>query len=150
MTARCCVLPVAFLLAAGGLGANDDQKDDQDKLQGEWAVTSMELRGKVMGEEQRKDWRLVVKGDEWLQSSKADGSKSLKMTFTVDPAKRPKEIDFRVTNPEGQQETLKGIYKFDGDTLTVCKRNVDNADRPTEFKAGDSTLLAVFQQAGKK
>jgi uncharacterized protein (TIGR03067 family) len=150
MLARCCVLLPAFLLIASGLGAKDDTKDDKDKLQGEWTVASMELRGKLMSEEQRKDWRLVVKGDEWLQSSKSDNRQMLKMTFTVDPAKTPREIDFKWTEPGGKEWTLKGIYKLDGDTLTVCKRNEDNEDRPTEFKAGDSTLLAVFKRVAKK
>ena len=81
MIARSCVLLAAFLLIASGLGAKDDKKDDKDKLQGEWTVASMELRGKIMSEEQRKDWRLVVKGDEWLQTSKSDNRQELKMTF---------------------------------------------------------------------
>ena len=46
--------------------------------------------------------------------------------------------------------TLRGINKLDGDTLTLCKRNEDGEDRPKEFKAGDTTLLAVFKRAGKK
>src|SRR5476649_497681 len=103
MIARCCVLLAAFLLIASGLDANDDKKDDKDKLQGDWTVASMELRGKVMSEEQRKDWRLVVKGDEWLQTSKSDKRMELKMTFKVDPAKTPKEIDFKWTEPGGKE-----------------------------------------------
>jgi uncharacterized protein (TIGR03067 family) len=143
MIARCWVLLAAFLLLASG-------KDDMDKLQGEWTVASMDLGGKAMGEEQRKDWRLVVTGDEWLQKSNRDNLKTLKMTFQVDPAKNPKEIDFKWTEPGGKEWTLKGIYQLDGDTLTVCKRNQDNEDRPKEFQAGATTLLAVYKRAEKK
>jgi uncharacterized protein (TIGR03067 family) len=150
MNARCCVVVAAFLIVSGALGAEDSKKNDADKVQGEWTVASMELRGKVIEEEQRKDWQLIVKDDEWLQRSKKDNNTNLKMTFKVDPAKNPKEIDFRFTNPEGKEETLKGIYKLDGNTLTVCKRTVDNEDRPKEFKAGNSTLLAVYKRAAKK
>jgi uncharacterized protein (TIGR03067 family) len=147
MSARFCILLTASLWVAGSLGAKDDQKNDKDKLQGDWTVASMELRGKMMGEEERKHWKLVVKGDEWRQTFKGD---ELKMTFKVDPSKSPKEIDFQFTTPEGKEWTLKGIYKLDGDTLTVCKRNENNEDRPKELKAGDSTLLAVFKRAEKK
>jgi uncharacterized protein (TIGR03067 family) len=150
MNPRYCVLAVAFLLVSTGLGAGDDKKSDTDKLQGEWTVVSMELRGRVMGEEQRKDSQLIVNGNEWLLRSKKDNKMYLKFSFTVDQAKSPKEVDFKIINPKGKEENLKGIYKLDGDTLTLCKRNIDNEDRPKEFKAGDSTLLAVFKRAAKK
>lgn len=146
-------LTLGLLLTLFGVGSAADPvpdtpaKDGKDKLQGEWAVTSMELRGKELSAEERKQWKLVVKDNEWQQTFKGDG---LKMTFKVDSSKSPKEIDFQYTTPEGKEWTLQGIYKLDGNTLTVCKRTEDGEDRPKEFKAGDTTLLVVFERAGKK
>src|SRR4051812_36128806 len=99
MRARYCMFLAIALLVGGSSSAEDGKKVDKDRLDGEWTLASMELRGKVMGEEQRKDWKLVVKDNGWLQSSKSDPGKEMKMTFKTDPSKSPKQIDFKWEGP---------------------------------------------------
>ena len=50
--------------------------------------------------------------------------------------------------PDGEShagETQLGIYKLEGDTLTVC---VDNRERPTQFEdgAGRNGLLLILKR----
>ena len=155
MIARGCVPFVALLLVAADQPAKDAAKEDRDKLQGEWVMVSVELPPKVRkpDEEQIKRSGLVVKDDTWQMIT--NGKEASKMPFTIDPTKDPKEIDFKVKIGEGvkvkggNEFTLKGIYKLDGDTLTLCRTVLGTDDRPKEFKAGE-VLLAVYKRKEKK
>lgn len=155
MIARGCVPFVALLLVAADPPAKDGAKGDRDKLQGEWVLVSMDLppRVKKLGEEKIKRSGLVVKDDKWQMIT--DGRPAAKVPFTIDPTKDPKEIDFKVTIGPGvkikggNEFTLKGIYKLDGDTLTLCRTVLGTDDRPKEFKAGE-VLYAVYKRKGKE
>ncbi|HVL11620.1 MAG TPA: TIGR03067 domain-containing protein, partial [Gemmata sp.] len=68
-------------------------------------------------------------------------------TYKLDPAADPKEIDAIRT---ADDQVSRGIYRLDGDTLTVCLG--DGApNRPREFRTGKDTgpvLLATFRRQG--
>ena len=64
-------------------------------------------------------------------------------TFKLNETKKPKEIDLTVTE-DGKTEAHLGIYKLDGDTLTICKSHPPQ-DRPTEFASKEGEKWpAVF------
>jgi uncharacterized protein (TIGR03067 family) len=138
MIARSVVMISAILLLAGGVSAGGNQKDDKDVLQGAWAIVSQEVSGIKATEDAVKLRKpLVVKGDTWTRPS------GEQLTFKIDPAKNPKELD---VIQSGTGATWRGIYKIEGDTLTVCRSQGANLDRPKEFKGGKGVALMVYKR----
>jgi uncharacterized protein (TIGR03067 family) len=66
--------------------------------------------------------------------------------YKLDETKKPKEMT--VTH---DGKTMLGIYKLEGDKLTVCIANEDDNTRPTEFvsKDGTQTMLIVMKREKK-
>jgi RNA polymerase sigma-70 factor (ECF subfamily) len=108
---------------------------DEEKILGTWALVSGEEGGEKAPEEAINKWKLIFAADGKLTSKR--GEKGQELTYTLDPAKKPKE--FSCTNDKGQ--TMLGIYKLDGDTLTVCYDR--GGDRPTEFASEKDTRVVL-------
>jgi uncharacterized protein (TIGR03067 family) len=70
-------------------------------------------------------------------------------TFTCDPKKDPAEIDLTREAPLGVP--LPGIYKLDGDTLTVCV-STGRRQRPTSFDPteGPGVMRTVYKRVTAK
>jgi uncharacterized protein (TIGR03067 family) len=143
---------VVVFVMAGGIGLlstavaqkEGADKNDLEKFQGKWATASITVDGKK--EDEIKDRFLVIKGEKatFLYEDKERGTGSI----TLDPGQSPARLDFKYEDGPAKGKTLKGIYKFDGDTLTLCYGGFGN-DRPTEFasKAGSGTILIVQKRA---
>jgi uncharacterized protein (TIGR03067 family) len=71
-------------------------------------------------------------------------------TFTVDPSKKPAEMDIKGVEGPNKGKTIKAIYKLDGDTVTICY-GLGGGDRPTKFETKDGTMqfLAVYKREKK-
>jgi uncharacterized protein (TIGR03067 family) len=65
--------------------------------------------------------------------------RSLIYPFSTDPAKRPMELD--ATTPFNQQLGFTGIYKIDGDTLTICWNA--GVHRPQAFESSPGNGFTV-------
>ncbi len=123
---------MAFVLVVGLLLAADDPEQDgvkreMVKFQGTWQFVSVEVDGTktpYMG------FTVVVKGDQWTV---CEGDRcAAKVTLELDPTKKPKTIDLVYVDVE-KKGRIRGIYSLEGDRLTVCYRNSEKGDRPTEF-----------------
>ena len=67
--------------------------------------------------------------------------------YRIDPAKTPKEIDMELTPAGDLDISFRGIYKFDGDTLTLCEV-ADGSGRAKEFKTlpGRPSRLIILKR----
>jgi uncharacterized protein (TIGR03067 family) len=62
----------------------------------------------------------------------------------VDAAKGT--IDFTPDDGPAKGKTLPGIFKIEGDKLTICFTSAGNA-RPKDFKSGDrNVVLATYER----
>jgi uncharacterized protein (TIGR03067 family) len=115
-THLCIVLSVAVIF--GVAHAGDDSAKESAKLAGTWEPTAAEDYGQKLPEEQVKNLRLVLTGDEFTTS---DGDTTvMKGNFKIDPVKKPKRIDLKSTSGRHKGKTLEGIYELDGDSLKIC------------------------------
>ena len=137
----------SLVLADKPAVANKDKAPkDEEKILGTWALVSFEEGGEKAPAEAIKEAKVTFAADGKMTVKQ--GEKEQEFTYQLDPAKKPKE--FSIT--DDKDRTALGIYKLDGDTLTVCfARPVPGADRPTEFASKEDTpiVLEVFKREKK-
>jgi uncharacterized protein (TIGR03067 family) len=132
---------VVLLIGAGHAGQGADKKDkDEEKILGAWTIVSQEKGGEKVAEEKFKDVKVLFHADGKL--TVMEGGKQLELTFKLDPAKKPKEIDV-TAKKDGQDEVHKGIYVLDKNTLKICISRAPDA-RPTEFASQAGTTVDLF------
>ncbi len=136
-------LTAVFTLAAG----DAEVKKDEDRLQGTWKVTSIENDGNKVDPKEFANWKLVIAGDKMTALDSNDVMDE--HTFKLDAAAKPAAIDLTLLTGESKGKTMQGIYRIEGDTLTVCVAEPGKKDRPREFRSepGKSHMLLVFQRA---
>lgn len=132
------------------LGGDDPAKGDKDKvlaaLQGRWTMVSVVLNGEAVPAEFVETGKLVVEKDVYRVSL---GEQATAATIVLDPSKSPATVDFTYTEGPQKGETLKGIYRLDGDTLEICRGLRPDDGRPSKFAApADSgAIFAVWKRA---
>jgi uncharacterized protein (TIGR03067 family) len=145
-----CVLALA-LLAVGGTLLGGDAKEagenDLKKLQGTWQFVSHEVTGKPTPPEQLKKMKITFSGDNW--SVREDGNVIQQGMQTLDPTKKPAQVDMSVTEGEDKGSTMVGIYELKGDIFKVCF-DLQGKERPTSFTPKAGQLAAVIQREKKK
>jgi uncharacterized protein (TIGR03067 family) len=145
-----------FAFAGAATRAADPAADEVKKLQGDWQVVEVEIKGKKAAKDDAevKNMRFVIKDDGITLPSPAGDGKDRKKTFKLDPTKSPKEIDITSLDGQEKDQTAACIYKLDKDRLTICIPyfTKDPTIRPKEFKAGadDGIMLLTLERMKAK
>jgi uncharacterized protein (TIGR03067 family) len=143
MRIRSSVSAVALALLVGSAAAlGQDAKKGAPELQGTWKIVSHVTNREGNADVPANLPRWVIKGDTVRYAGETLA------TLAVDPANMPKTIDLHFP---GNKHTYEGIYKINGDTLTICvnKQNANVKERPLDFDAEtkeDRQVLVLEKQ----
>ena len=137
------VLTTPLPLIAG----DDDVRKELKALQGKWKAVALEAGGKPLPKEAIPDFTYIIGADGKATGKMAQSEYTA--TITVNPKKDPKTIDN--VHASGAQKGKKqyGVYKLEGDKLTVCMTppGAAEGDRPKDFTTKDTTnVVFVFER----
>jgi len=141
-------LLIGLAVGFGAPGAKDPPKKEES-IVGEWVGESMVRGGKVRPVPEGGITFNFTADGKLLISEGANGERQVG-TYKADSKKSPAEFD--LTPPaEKSDKPVLGIYKLDGDTLTLCVSDDDGAARPTRFESPDGTrvMLLTLKRAKK-
>jgi uncharacterized protein (TIGR03067 family) len=145
----------ALLTAMTTIAWADNSKDqaitkDRKQIEGTWRVVALEVDGnKAMEEDAKK--LMVVNGSDGAWSLRSEGNEISKGTSTIDPTKKPKTIDFTLTQGAGKGHQYVGIYELGENTRRLCFAPVEK-ERPIEFSStpGSQHILVTFERQKAK
>jgi uncharacterized protein (TIGR03067 family) len=139
---RFVLVPVLFAVAVPLASADEKADADLKAMVGKWKVEKAVLGGQDLTEH-LKDMKFeITAGGKYTVEI---GPENDAGTFTVDPAKSPKQLDVKPTGGPNKGKTVKGIYKIDGDTMTICYDHMaDAAKHPEKFESKDGTTLLLM------
>jgi uncharacterized protein (TIGR03067 family) len=126
------------VLALGAPALKEPLKKDND-IVGEWVVESSVWNGRPRPY-QNRPMRMTFQADgTWVQ-------------YRGDPTSNPPAITLKYDAPEQFGPEALGIYRVEGDTLTLCYGRSSSETRPTEFASpeGAQLSLMVFKRVKPK
>ena len=142
-------LSALFLVVSLTLGGDVTEAIRKDKasLQGVWKVTSSVSKGEKSTPDEIKDLALLFRGDGI--AVREGGQTHDNFSYLLDPTKKIKAIDLILKAGPQKGRVDRGIYKLDGDTLTICIQSNKDEPRPNEFQspAGSQLWLIVLQRS---
>jgi uncharacterized protein (TIGR03067 family) len=127
---------------------DDAAKKDLETFQGNWQMVSAVQDGKPLPPEEVKQFKLTIQTNKFVL--RKDSVVISEGTFTLDPTRKPKEIDETATVGPNKGKTFLAIYEVEGERHRICFA-APGQERPTEFSstAGSGHLLQVWKRGRK-
>ena len=137
------LLPLCLALVLAAETARSGDKKEQENFEGTWSLVKV-TGGKAPKRD--KDFKLTFKGN---KVTIKDGKLTEEATYSVDPTKKPKELNMHFEN--GKKLTHYAICELNGDTLKICNFDSDKKfqGRPKELVANEETILVVLKRDKK-
>jgi uncharacterized protein (TIGR03067 family) len=140
-----CLASAALSLAfaPAPLPKPDSNKVDLKAMQGKWTRTLLVMGGSTTRQARGAEVTVTLKGDR-MEFSASDVWK-----LTLDAKARPRRIGLRGAVPRVAKHLFLGVYRLEGDKLTICCRPVPDAKgkRPASFDpAQPGVWLEVFER----
>jgi uncharacterized protein (TIGR03067 family) len=144
------VAGVCVFITGAGIAAPRPKadKDDLAKFDGAWVFTSWQHYGRALNEDSRQSARWSVKADKY--KFEIDGIEE-EGTVKLDPSQNLPTINLAITEGNDKGKEQLGIYKIDGDSITMCFARPGVKDRPTDFTstADNSNILVTIKRQKK-
>ena len=125
--------------------ADDGVNDELKRHQGIWTATSSTFDGQRAPEAIARSIRRIVSDNHvvWERNGKRFAGTKIEL----DSTRNPKSIDVIPDGGQNRGERVLGIYKLEGDRLTICMARAGQ-QRPGEFKAdkGSGWTLQTFER----
>jgi uncharacterized protein (TIGR03067 family) len=141
-------LTTAMLLLASinFLTVDDARKDDAEAIKGKWVAVSIKQGGFTAPDEAVKAFKFDFDGKKYTNTG--PGGQSEEGGYTLDSSKSPKTIDFDIKTGNHKGKKQLGVYKLDGDKLTIVASPEGSTDRPKslEPQANSPELLIVLER----
>jgi uncharacterized protein (TIGR03067 family) len=136
--------PLLLIGAMAGLAAAGDAQPDP--LLGKWETVSV-LRGDLPDDNLKGAIREHTAGGRYSVTPAA-GKKATPVsgTYTTDTAKSPPHLDMMPTGGKYAGQTLKGVYKLDGDVLVIAFAE-PGQPRPTDTEPKPTRVVATHKRA---
>ena len=137
---------IAVIVLAAADAGDDVATKDLEKFQGNWQLISMERDGKKTPQEDAKKITLTIQGNKFVL--RKDAVIISEGTMTLDPTKKPKEIDETITTGPNKGKVFSAIYEIDDEHHKICFAAAGK-ERPTAFSSSSGQLLQVWKREKK-
>jgi uncharacterized protein (TIGR03067 family) len=138
---------VLLLLAAAGIMAADEpKKDDAETLKGNWTAVSLKQGKESLPEDVVKSFKFALDGKNYTNTIGTEVDEE--GGYSIDASKMPKTIDFDIKKGPDAGKKQLGLYKIDGDKLTIVVSAAGSAERPKSLdgEGADDVTVAVLER----
>ena len=115
--------------------------DEPTNLKGEWSLVSLKIGGQLAPPDLIAGFISTFDTQKYTNRV---GDKTLEEgSYHIDASKMPAAIDFAITKGPQAGKKQSGIYRLDGDTLTLCVSDAGTETRPTTLEPPAGTAFTV-------
>jgi uncharacterized protein (TIGR03067 family) len=133
---------LVFTAMAGAALSEVLADTDEEVLQGEWELASIEVQGKTLPSPAGKGGSIVFAKDGKL-IWKDPGKPGRIGKYKIDAGKEPKQIDL-IASKDGA--AMQGIYELDDDKLKMAfSTDGPKGKRPSDLK-GDKVMIVLWKR----